>query len=227
MRQRLIGITLAGGCIILSVIVFFMYKGQDRNAPEITIEEKSIAYTEGENYDILMQGVSASDDIDGDLTGKVFIDKIVPNGEEDAVVYYGVMDKAKNVGTATRKISYHAAEQVEEPDAVEEEVLETQEPEAEAEAVVTQEEVLQPNGVRPAIGLHADSMEVAVGTQFDVLSVVKAVIDDTDNPDDLSTRIQVEGTYNTGVPGTYSLTYYVKDSNGNLSDGKTFTLIVK
>ena len=226
MKQRIIALALAGGCIILAGVAFFMYTGQDRTAPKITIEKESITYTEGEDYDTLMRGVSASDNKDGNLTDKVFVDKIVSCGEKEAVVYYGVMDSSKNVGTATRKITYHALAKEEAPDVVEEgEPVEDQGAET-ADAGI-QEEVLQPDGVRPAIGLTTESMEIEAGTSFDTLSVVRGVIDDVDDADDLSTRIQIEGTYNTDVPGTYVLTYYVKDSNENLSDGKSFTLVVK
>ena len=226
MRQRIIALVLAGGCIILAGVAFFMYTGQDRTAPEITIDKESITYTEGEDYDTLMRGVSASDDKDGDLTDQVFVDKIVPCGETEAVVYYGVMDSSKNVGTITRKVTYHPLDKKEtKAEAEEGEPVENQGTET-ADAGL-QEEVLQLDGDRPAIGLTAESMEIEAGTPFDALSVVSGVIDDVDAADDLSTRIQIEGTYNTEVPGTYALIYYVKDSNENLSDGKSFTLIGK
>ena len=87
MRQRIIAVVLTIGCIILAGVAFFMYTGQDRTAPEITIDKESITYTEGEDYDTLMRGVSASDDKDGDLTDQVFVDKIVPCWDDNQEGY--------------------------------------------------------------------------------------------------------------------------------------------
>ena len=54
--------------------------------------------------------MTAQDDKDGDLTSEVFVEKVVPVSKKKAVVYYGVTDKAKNVGTASREVTYQEAE---------------------------------------------------------------------------------------------------------------------
>ena len=40
-------------------------------------------------------------------------------------------------------------------------------------------------------------------------------------------KIQITGDVNTGAAGTYELTYYVVDSNGNSSNGAVLTVVVK
>ena len=52
MRQRLLVLVLAAGCIALGVIAFFVRIGQDRTPPEITLKKEEITYTEGEDYEL-------------------------------------------------------------------------------------------------------------------------------------------------------------------------------
>ena len=106
MKQRLIGIALLVGCAILGAIAFLVYAGQDRVVPEIQVRDREIIYTEGDNYSELLEGVTAEDNRDGDLTDQIFVDRIVTMGDRRATVYYGVMDQAHNVGRASREIIY-------------------------------------------------------------------------------------------------------------------------
>ena len=111
MNQRVVTGLLTAGCIALAGAGYMTYKNQDRTAPEMKVDQsKKIAYTEGEDYGKLLEGVTAQDNKDGDLTSEVFVEKVVPVSKKKAVVYYGVTDKAKNVGTASREVSYQAAE---------------------------------------------------------------------------------------------------------------------
>ena len=111
MNQRVVTGLLTAGCIALAGVGYMTYKNQDRTAPEIKVDRsEKIAYTEGEDYGKLLEGVTAQDDKDGDLTSEVFVEKVVPVSKKKAVVYYGVTDKANNVGTASREVTYQAAE---------------------------------------------------------------------------------------------------------------------
>lgn len=233
MKQRLVMPALAAGCIVLAVAGALVYLGQDRKAPEITVEDTEISYTEGGDYEELLEGVTAEDNIDGDLTDQVFVDKIIQTGEDTGIVYYGVMDKHHNVGTARRTITYHLSEngdeavteQTEEEAEDEEEEAAGQEEAAQTEP--KEEETLQPDGARPALALTSTETTVAVGTAFDPMSVVKDAVDDVDTKDSLYQRISANGTYDTSVPGTYTIQYFVTDSSGNTSDPQNFTLKVQ
>ena len=90
-----------------------------------------------------------------------------------------------------------------------------------------EEETLQPDGARPALALTATETTIAVGTAFDPMSVVKDAVDDVDTKDSLYQRISANGTYDTSVPGTYTIQYFVTDSSGNTSDPQNFTLKVQ
>ena len=113
MKHRGLALALAGGCVILGIIAVFLQLSQDTTPPEIKIEERDITYTEGDSYEGLLEGVSASDKADGDLTSEVFVNKIVLTDEHAAVVYYGVMDESNNVGMARRRVNYRTAQEKE------------------------------------------------------------------------------------------------------------------
>lgn len=236
MKHRLVLMTLIAGCVLFAAAGALVYRGKDRTAPEITIKKEEISYTEGEDTTVLLTGVTAKDNIDGDLTDQVFVDRIIQTGKDTAVVYYGVMDQSYNVATARRKIEYHPAEgaAAEDADASSETPEETEdtpeEPaaeETEAETEAGAEEPLQPDGARPALALTASELTITAGTAFDPMSVVKDTVDDVDSRDTLYQRISANGSYDTNTPGTYTIEYFVTDSSGNTSDPQIFTLKVQ
>ena len=256
MNQRVVTGLLTAGCIALAGAGYMTYKNQDRTAPEIKVDQsEKIAYTEGEDYGKLLEGVTAQDDKDGDLTSEVFVEKVVPVSKKKAAVYYGVTDKAKNVGTASREVTYQAAEDsdaAEEtaPDTASEEASEdatqkTKKKSKKAKAKKTakdkkaeetaqdtaaadqQSEALQPNGTRPAMKLAEEAKTIARGTSFNALNEVTDAVDDKDDRDTLFRGLHIDGNYNVNQAGTYTLQYYVQDSDGNTSDPITFTLTVQ
>lgn len=238
MKQRVITMGLIVGCAVLLVVNFLTNIRRDKEPPVITVEEKEITYTEGDDYSELLEGVSAKDNADGDITDEIFIEKIVPISDEEAVVYYGVLDKSNNVGTATRKVTYHAGDgSSDEADVTEDDNPEENQGDAEANpevdpAVQAAEEAtqalnLQPDGARPVMALTAESTTIKVGEAFDPISVVAGAVDDKDSVETLYQHIHAEGEYNTQAPGAYQIRYYVSDSEGNTSDPHIFTLVVE
>lgn len=264
MNQRVVTGLLTAGCIALAGAGYMTYKNQDRTAPEIKVDQsKKIAYTEGEDYGKLLEGVTAQDDKDGDLTSEVFVEKVVPVSKKKAVVYYGVTDKAKNVGTASREVTYQAAEDGDAAeDTASEDVSEdttqktdeksakktkkkskktktkktaedkkteetTQDAAAEQQSADQQSAALQPNGTRPAMKLAEEAKTIARGTSFNALNEVTDAVDDKDDRDTLFRGLHIDGNYNVNQAGTYTLQYYVQDSDGNTSDPITFTLTVQ
>lgn len=223
MNQRVVTGLLTAGCIALAGAGYMTYKNQDRTAPEIKVDQsEKIAYTEGEDYGKLLEGVTAQDDKDGDLTSEVFVEKVVPVSKKKAVVYYGVTDKAKNVGTASREVTYQEAEG---SDAVEETAQDAGA--ADEQSADQQSAALQPNGTRPAMKLAEDAKTIARGTSFNALNEVTDAVDDKDDRDTLFRGLHIDGNYNVNQAGTYTLQYYVQDSDGNTSDPITFTLTVQ
>ena len=223
MNQRVVTGLLTAGCIALAGAGYMTYKNQDRTAPEIKVDQsEKIAYTEGEDYGKLLEGVTAQDDKDGDLSSEVFVEKVVSVSKKKAVVYYGVTDKAKNVGTASREVTYQEAEG---SDAVEETAQDAGA--ADEQSADQQSAALQPNGTRPAMKLAEDAKTIARGTSFNALNEVTDAVDDKDDRDTLFRGLHIDGNYNVNQAGTYTLQYYVQDSDGNTSDPITFTLTVQ
>lgn len=257
MNQRVVTGLLTAGCIALAGAGYMTYKNQDRTAPEIKVDQsEKIAYTEGEDYEKLLEGVTAQDDKDGDLTSEVFVEKVVPVSKKKAVVYYGVTDKAKNVGTASREVTYqaaegsNAAEETTENTASEDTTQKTKKKPKKAKTKKTAEDkkaeettqdaaaaeqpntdqqsaTLQPNGTRPAMKLAEEAKTIARGTSFNALNEVTDAVDDKDDRDTLFRGLHIDGNYNVNQAGTYTLQYYVQDSDGNTSDPITFTLTVQ
>lgn len=231
MKQEKLVAVLIAGCLILGGAALVVRGSQDRQAPVIKVKKADLTYQEGQGYGELLKGVSAEDNRDGDLTDEVFVDRVVQIKDGKAIVYYGVMDKAKNVGTAKRTVNYVEDGNVhpKTEDTVGENTEQSQE-----EAVSQNEPAkadtnndLTPVGEAPVIALTTDQVTIAAGTEFDLMSVVKGVADGSDDADSLSTRISVDGQYDVNTPGNYLLHYYVIDSDGNTSEVKALTLNVQ
>ena len=231
MKQGKLVAVLIAGCLILGGVAFVVRGSQDRQAPVIKVTKADITYQEGQGYGELLKGVSAEDNRDGDLTDEVFVDRVVQIKDGKAIVYYGVMDKAKNVGTAKRTVNYvedgNAHPKTE--DTAAENAEQTQDASAAQNdsAKANENNDLTPVGEAPVIALTTDQVTIAAGTEFDLMSVVKGVADGSDDADSLSTRISVDGQYDVNTPGSYLLHYYAIDSDGNTSEVKTLTLNVQ
>lgn len=76
----------------------------------------------------------------------------------------------------------------------------------------------------PVIRLRKYKVHLKAGEQFQFLSYVDKTVDDKD---DVSTRIEVTGDYDTSVPGSYELKYSTTDLEGNKSNIETLTLVVE
>lgn len=248
MKQRLITIVLLLGCVAVGAVGVLTYKKQDRTAPVITVSDKKMSYTAGDPYDQLLEGTTATDNKDGDLTDEVFVDRVVPTSKKKAVVYYGVMDKSNNVGTARKTVTYHGdnnmgsdaeditpadnadAENATQPDQSadqEQKDADKQQADQQADQPDATTDDLKANGEKPAMSLTATSETIARGSNFNATSMVKDVVDDKDDRDTLFRQLHVDGTYDITKSGTYELAYYVQDSDGNTSDPITFTLTVQ
>lgn len=228
MNQRMVTGLLTAGCIALAGAGYMTYKNQDRTAPEIKVDQsKKIAYTEGEDYGKLLEGVTAQDEKDGDLTNEVFVEKVVPVSKKKAVVYYGVTDKAKNVGTARREVTYQTAEDSDAAEETAQDAAAADEQSIDEQSIDQQSAALQPNGTRPAMKLAEETKTIARGTSFNALNEVTDAVDDKDDRDTLFRGLHIDGNYDVNQAGTYTLQYYVQDSDGNTSDPITFTLTVQ
>lgn len=231
MRERLLTLCMGVGCVVLAAAAFIVNKTQDKIPPTITIEdqEKKITYTDGAGYEELLADVTASDNKDGDVTDQIFIESITPISDGSrAIVRYAVIDKSNNVSVKTRIVNYGGAGAEEQDTATTEEetaVAENEKTEETESADATEE--LEPDGSNPAIRLKQSSLTIEKGETFDVLSAVDQVVDDQDDTSTLFKRIHVDGEYDTSVPGTYKIRYYVLDTDNNTSNVEEVVLTVQ
>lgn len=100
-----------GGFIValLLVITILLSIGTDHTGPEITFAY-DITFQEGQDINILLEGVSAFDSRDGDVTGNVMVDSlIVLSGNEFAKVTYSAKDNSNNITKASRIVGYEGS----------------------------------------------------------------------------------------------------------------------
>lgn len=96
---------ITGICVadfILLATSAVLYMRQDRTVPVISFSPNDIVYEQGMDESMLMEGVNAMDDRDGDVSDTLLIEKIANTTRGDVIVTYAAMDSANNVGKASR-----------------------------------------------------------------------------------------------------------------------------
>ena len=99
-KGAVIGICMAD--LVLLVVCAFLYLRQDRTAPVISFGENDIVYTEDIDLSLLLNGITATDNKDGDVTDTLLIEKISDTAKGDVIVTYAALDSANNVAKASR-----------------------------------------------------------------------------------------------------------------------------
>lgn len=102
MRARGAVIGFAAADLVLMVICAYLYLNQDRSAPIINFEEDGMIYSRDMDKDGLLQGVSAYDAVDGDVTALVVIEKISETADGEVIVTYAAVDSSNNVAKRAR-----------------------------------------------------------------------------------------------------------------------------
>ncbi|MCR4651287.1 MAG: hypothetical protein K5662_05990 [Lachnospiraceae bacterium] len=96
------------GLCIVNVILFgvcaFFFMKMDKVAPEFTFSDTDAVYVEGMDYSKMVVGINAYDNVDGDVSDRIVVEKIVGNSDTDtAVVYYAVSDLSANFAKTSRR----------------------------------------------------------------------------------------------------------------------------
>lgn len=99
--------------IVLLLIIYggfvYLYDHQEKvgNDPTIVLPDTPVTISVQDSQDSLLAGVSASDQEDGDLTAKVFIENISTFQENQTrIITYAVFDSDDNIARATRQLNY-------------------------------------------------------------------------------------------------------------------------
>lgn len=96
--------------VVTAVFGYFYVDEQlhsDKTQPVITVESELLEVPLGADTSALLEGVSAYDEKDGDLTDKVIVESLSNFiGDGICKATYAVCDSDNHVSTATRRISY-------------------------------------------------------------------------------------------------------------------------
>lgn len=237
-------------CVAMAAVVVQLRINTDRKAPEITFSDEELTYREGMSHAQLLEGVTAQDEEDGDVTDSLTVESVFSVDNKEAVVVYVAKDSKNNIVKKKRVLPWDGngeSEENEEPgedieDDQTEDLQETssgdpeETPSPEPTPQLTEEEAAReeqealademPAG-SPRIYLTDYLVHVSTGTSVDRLSYVKEITDDVDEVFELWRKIQIVGDLNTSVPGTYECQYYVIDSAGNQSNVALLKFIVE
>lgn len=219
-------------CVALGAGTAAVVVTDDRKGPEIELPaDGDVTYAEGSDTAPLLEGVTATDEKDGDVTDSLVIENIFPNDDHtSASVVYAAKDSHNNVSKATRRVNYKAAaedtpaENESAPAAEEPQKNDTEGTKNETDA---QMEIEALPAESPKLYLNTYEVTVEAGNDLDKTSYIKEMTDDADSQESLFNQIEIDGDVDTAVPGDYTLTYHVTDSDGNRSNAAVLTVHVQ
>lgn len=242
MKKGLVAMLLLACAALLAGNVV-IYIGKDRNGPDITVPQEELTYVAGSDTSALLNGVTAVDDRDGDVTSTVTVESIIPNEDQTgASVIYVAKDSKNNVTKATRLISYAAdagqaaaqeaeaaAQQADQEAAAADQTAASGADAQTADDGAAQNEaaIAALPAESPRFYLTQYSVEVERGAELNRLGYVQDITDDKDSRDELYQGIQISGEVDINTPGEYMLEYYVVDSDGNTSNTAQLKVTVK
>lgn len=212
---------------------------QDREGPTITVDDtEKLSWHSGMDKLDLLKGVTARDDVDGDVTDSLVVESIKQDMEvgDKVLVTYAAKDSSNNVTKVTRSVDYtedadegqdeSSLDETGEDEAqVKDETAEAADPEAKAAADRDAAIKALPEGA-PHFYLKQHYVTLKAGESFDKLSWVEDISDTKDSREYLFRYISIEGDVNVSAPGTYELKYHALDSDGNASNVDVLTVTV-
>lgn len=96
----------AAAIMIVAALVMRIKAGADELPPVISIPEGIVSYTQGDDPEVLLSGVTAFDEKDGDVTDSILISSITVKGNGGATAIYHAKDNSNNVAVAERSIQF-------------------------------------------------------------------------------------------------------------------------
>lgn len=102
-NKGIFGAVCAVDALILAGCIY-LYVNQDRTAPVISFSNEKIVYTDGMDEEELLNGVSAYDEQDGDVSYSLLIEKVSNTADGQVVVTYAAKDASNNVAKNSRII---------------------------------------------------------------------------------------------------------------------------
>ena len=234
MKRKLLFFALGILCMAFSATAVFLVVDRDKTGPVIAVpEDGSLTYVAGEDKKILLEGVTASDSEDGDVSDTLVIESIRPNGDR-AVVTYTAVDHSHNASKASCVVNYQTETEEEETIAGEKRLADSED---EAEELQENSETKAQKDVEDAIAdlpkesprfrLSQHEAMLAVGEVFDYSQYISDITDDKDSREQLYGRIRLQGKVDTSKAGIYEISYFVVDSDKNQSNVEVLTVKVE
>ena len=234
MKRKLLFCALGILCMAFSATAVFLVVDRDKTGPVIAVpEDGSLTYVAGEDKKILLEGVTASDSEDGDVSDTLVIESIRPNGDR-AVVTYTAVDHSHNASKASCVVNYQTETEEEETIAGEKRLADSED---EAEELQENSETKAQKDVEDAIAdlpkesprfrLSQHEVMLAVGEVFDYSQYISDITDDKDSREQLYGRIRLQGKVDTSKAGIYEISYFVVDSDKNQSNVEVLTVKVE
>lgn len=237
MEDKIRAVVAAVVVLGLGVICICLNTVSDNKGPVIRIDEsKELTFQEGEDESILLQGVTATDTRDGDVTDSVRVDTIIVDGDV-IKVKYAAKDSKNNITISEkyREIKYISLgieeDIVDEQDDLEENVPENGEnnsSEGVTDIVVEEidKEAANKSGM-PVILLTQKEVTINKGETFSDMAALAYVKETYDNSGDVSRRIRISGNEQELTEGDYEISFTVSDIDGNVSEPAILILHVK
>ena len=225
---------------------------RDKTGPKIIVsEDREIAYGTDSDKTVLLDGVTAIDEKDGDVSDSLRVESVQNNEDGSLEVTYSAVDDSNNVTKLTCKVetlnqkNSDEDAQEETTEASEENQEENQEntqqdeedKEAQNQEEANQEEVddsnsdtdaaiaAHPEG-SPQLRLSTHQVDLQVGASFQYVDYIESISDDKDETNELYRKIYLTGEVNTSQAGNYEISYYVTDSDKNQSNIEKLTVTV-
>lgn len=98
---------LAAAGVLFAGYLYWIHNNLDTAGPVITVEEGLLEISVKDEETALMQGISAWDNRDGDVTGRMLVESIYGINEDHVVtVTYAAFDRAGNVSKVERQVRF-------------------------------------------------------------------------------------------------------------------------
>ena len=93
-------------CVVLLAVCAVLYVSEDRQGPEIRIPDGSVTYAQGDDTEVLLNGVTATDTRDGDVSDTLRVVQVTDMSSLNyVVVTYVAKDRSNNITKTDRWIN--------------------------------------------------------------------------------------------------------------------------
>lgn len=231
-------ILVFAGCVICLLL-------SDREAPVITINTASLpdAYTDDMEVEALLNGVTAYDNVDGDVSDSLIVENmIVLSNAKSIKVVFAASDSHGNIGKEEAILDYKGTKNFiemstedttssTEESTTEKKEEETTEPPVveggSGEPILIDQEEADKTGI-PQIELRYTDYTIHKGESFSASEALEMVNATYDSTESVSNRIVINNlqAVDVNTVGDYVLNYSVSDTEGNRSEVRKLTVHV-